>query len=122
MAALPVKTGSSSSGGSGGGSGLNPKAAAYVPTFNVVLKPTIYKSAHYRGDVPSYFEDIKGKLLAFNWTSDVKAIYVTNGWHTECKGIGGQMAEVWLCDYRLNNDSAAINHWYFGLDNPPGTC
>ena len=68
MAALPVKVDSSDKGGSGGGSGLNPKAAAYVPTFNVVVKPTIYKSAQYRGDVPSYFEDIKGKLLGFNWT------------------------------------------------------
>jgi len=122
MAALPVKVQSSDKGGSGGGSGLNPKASLFVPSVNVVLKPTIYKSAQYRGDDPSYFDDIKQQLLGFNWTADVKAIYVTNGWHTESKGIGGQMAQVYLCDYRLNNDSAAINHWYPGLDNPPGTC
>lgn len=121
MAALPVKV-SSDKGGSGGGSGLNPKASIFVPTFVVALKPTVHKSAQYRGDDPSYFEDIKQQLLAFNWKADVKAIYVTNGWHTEFKGVGGGMAQVVLCDYRLNDDSAAINHWYPQLGFPPGTC
>ena len=106
---------------SGGGSGLNPKAAIFVPTFVVAPKPTVYKSAQYRADDPSYFDDIEQQLLTFNWTADVKAIYVTNGWHKECKGLGDQMAQAYLCDYRLNDDSAAINHWYPGLGNPPGT-
>jgi hypothetical protein len=117
MAALPVKVQSPDK----GGSQLNPKAAIFVPTFDVAQEPAIYKSAQYRGDVPSYFDDIKACLLEYDWRADVKAIYVTNGWHTEYQGAGNQLAEVMLCDYRLNDDGAAINHWYPELGDPPGT-
>src|SRR5258708_4011879 len=110
--ALPVKIGSK----------LSAAAEEFVPALVVEHKPVVHKSAQYRGDKSEYFEDIKAQLLAFRWRADVKAIYVTNGWHTEYKGFGAVAAEVWLCDYRLNDDSAAINHWYPGYDNPPGTC
>src|SRR5438270_5558652 len=117
MAASPIKVEKSS----GEGSGLNPKAALFVPKLAVALKPTINKSAQYRADSEEYFEQIRESLLEFNWQASVKSIYVTNGWHTEFKGVDGQMMEVALCDYRLNSDSAAINHWYPELGLPPGT-
>ena len=111
------KSGSGSGGSGKGGFKLNPDAAAFVSS-----KPTIQKSAQYRGDDPSYFEQIRSQLLTFNWCADVKTIYVTNGWHQNFETVNGQGMFVWLCDYRLNSDSAAINHWYPNLDFPPGTC
>ena len=121
--ALPISDpsagkGSSGSGGSDkGGFKFNINAAAFVPSG-----PTIVKSAQYRADDPSYFDQIKAQLASFKWNSDVKTVYVTNGWHQNFETVNGQGMFVWLCDYRLNSDSAAINHWYPDLDFPPGTC
>ena len=76
----------------------------------------VQRAARYRGTDTDY-QQIANLFRSFTWTPGTIRIYITNGWHTGFEGrpnASGQqvMMEVTYCDYQINDETAAIQHYY----------